>query len=784
MIGQDPGGMQAHVANPETEDQPVERAAAGGLDRGHQLASRAQPVTDRDQLAGGATGFLAGLHQSGELLGPQLVEVGDTADQFLVDQLLDENLADSQGSAAPTWEISVTAPDGYIASPIEQGSESKADSNDPADTNATTVRGETDTTIDPNDPTTEGNNAGYDYGYYAEPDVLIGDVTVTEGGDLSFEVNLSNPSAEDINVTFTTSDGTAVEGSDYNATTYTVFFPAGSTTGTVTVPTIQDTTDEPDETMTLSVQSTTGGPVGDTTDTGTGTILDDDDAPTISVSDAAEYEGTSLIFDINLSNPSTEDINFSVTLADGTAIVGTDTDTPVEYSTDGGATWTTLPAGDISFAPGETNIKVRVPSVVDGVYEGDETFDITATVSTGNTSNASDTGTGTIRDGDTPPDVILGDVTEWEGDNLVFDVNLSGPSTEDINITITTRDGSATAGDDYNTTTVTVTIPAGSTHTTITVPSIEDSIDENNETFEIYVDSHTGTLDDTSDTGTGTILDDDDTPTVVEVTSDSVEEGDVLEHNITLSEASGKDVSYPFSIENNSTQDSDYNATASDLVFSDGVTYDEATGMITVPAGVTTFSVRVPTNEDTVNEYDEFYDIKVGDASGTGTIEDDDGSLPVTLAYAYPKAYDNSLELDFATATEAGNIGFNVYAVSKKKLIRLNEELIPGAFDSFSPKTYRVSLALPPKSKVKRIIIASVDSNENEELHGPFDIGHKSGEEILSEAIDWERAKQQVEHMVKIQLPGVVLNGPDAADALAVAICHHHQVNLQGWQKV
>jgi crossover junction endodeoxyribonuclease RuvC len=34
--------------------------------------------------------------------------------------------------------------------------------------------------------------------------------------------------------------------------------------------------------------------------------------------------------------------------------------------------------------------------------------------------------------------------------------------------------------------------------------------------------------------------------------------------------------------------------------------------------------------------------------------------------------------------------------------------------------------------------------------------------------------KGQVAHMVKMQLPGVVLVGPDAADALAVAICHAH----------
>jgi crossover junction endodeoxyribonuclease RuvC len=34
--------------------------------------------------------------------------------------------------------------------------------------------------------------------------------------------------------------------------------------------------------------------------------------------------------------------------------------------------------------------------------------------------------------------------------------------------------------------------------------------------------------------------------------------------------------------------------------------------------------------------------------------------------------------------------------------------------------------------------------------------------------------KQQVAHMVCLQLPGVELAGPDAADALAIAICHAH----------
>ena len=37
-------------------------------------------------------------------------------------------------------------------------------------------------------------------------------------------------------------------------------------------------------------------------------------------------------------------------------------------------------------------------------------------------------------------------------------------------------------------------------------------------------------------------------------------------------------------------------------------------------------------------------------------------------------------------------------------------------------------------------------------------------------------AKVQVDHMVRLHLPGVKITGPDAADALAVAICHAHHL--------
>jgi crossover junction endodeoxyribonuclease RuvC len=40
--------------------------------------------------------------------------------------------------------------------------------------------------------------------------------------------------------------------------------------------------------------------------------------------------------------------------------------------------------------------------------------------------------------------------------------------------------------------------------------------------------------------------------------------------------------------------------------------------------------------------------------------------------------------------------------------------------------------------------------------------------------------KGQVAYMVRLQLPGVQLAGPDAADALAIAICHAHHLQSAG----
>ncbi len=41
-------------------------------------------------------------------------------------------------------------------------------------------------------------------------------------------------------------------------------------------------------------------------------------------------------------------------------------------------------------------------------------------------------------------------------------------------------------------------------------------------------------------------------------------------------------------------------------------------------------------------------------------------------------------------------------------------------------------------------------------------------------------AKAQIDHMVRLQLPGVAIVGPDSADALAIALCHAHYARASG----
>ena len=115
----------------------------------------------------------------------------------------------------------------------------------------------------------------------------VADASVTEGdtgtADLAFAVTLSPASDAEVTVRWATSDGTATAGSDYTAGSGTLTFAAGETGKTVTVAVTGDAVDEPNETLTVTLSNQTSG-VSITDATATGTITDDDEWTSLSVS--------------------------------------------------------------------------------------------------------------------------------------------------------------------------------------------------------------------------------------------------------------------------------------------------------------------------------------------------------------------------------------------------------------------------------------------------------------------------------------------------------------------
>jgi large repetitive protein len=108
-------------------------------------------------------------------------------------------------------------------------------------------------------------------------------------------------------VTYNTADGTAAAGADYTAVSNgTVTFAAGESSKNVAIATLGDARNEADETFTVALSApTNGAQVSGTAGTGTGTIVDDDPVPTLSVADATVTEGNTtdatLTFVVSLS---------------------------------------------------------------------------------------------------------------------------------------------------------------------------------------------------------------------------------------------------------------------------------------------------------------------------------------------------------------------------------------------------------------------------------------------------------------------------------------------------
>jgi hypothetical protein len=151
--------------------------------------------------------------------------------------------------------------------------------------------------------------------------ISVDDVSIAEGGSLTFTVRLSAPSAGPVQFDAWTSPGTAAPGVDYLATqAQGLVIPAGSLSATFNVPTVQDSLVEDNESLVVNLANVTGATVSD--GQGLGRILNDD-LPGLSISDASLVEGdsgvTMMRFEIRLSSPAPTATSFWVTVEPGTA---------------------------------------------------------------------------------------------------------------------------------------------------------------------------------------------------------------------------------------------------------------------------------------------------------------------------------------------------------------------------------------------------------------------------------------------------------------------------------
>ena len=428
------------------------------------------------------------------------------------------------------------------------------------------------------------------------PRLSIADAaTVTEGGEAVFTVRLSDTSSETVTVRYATVDDTAVAGSDYTRTTGTLRFDPNERTDTIRVPILQDSTAEPSESFTVELSNPNRATVSD----GTGAVtIEADPMPELRISDAAPVaEGNDAVFTVSLSTPSSQMVTVEYTTEDGTADAGDD--------------YTTI-AETLTFSPGQTTKIIRVPVLVDSTQESSETFTVELSTPMG-TTLADSTGLGTIT-ADPMPGLSIGDAEPVaEGNDAVFTVSLSPPSSQVVTVEYRTVDGTAGAGSDYSTTSGTLRFDPLETTKTIQVPVLTDSLSEPSEDFEVELRNPSrATLDDAR--GVGTIAADP-MPGLTIDDAAPVAEGNDAVFTVTLHPQSSQVVTVEYTTEDGTADaGDDYTTIAETLTFS---------------PGQTTKIIRVPVLVDSTQESSETFTVELSTPMGT-TLADSTGLGTIT----------------------------------------------------------------------------------------------------------------------------------------------------------
>ena len=494
--------------------------------------------------------------------------------------------------------------------------------------------------------------------------VSIANINVNEGEDAMFTVTLTNIPTEDVTVMYETSDDTATSPADYTAQTDVLTIPAGMATGTIEVPTIDDTVSEENEEFIMTLTGATGGDPGPVdrvilgSNVATATIIDNEGIlvsfTTAEMSVIEADTNVSLMVPVRLTIAASENVTVDYSIT-GTATLGSD------YTVTGGSS--------ITISTGSTAANIPITIIGDNFSESAETLILTLTsVSADVSLGAPLSVTITIQDDDDIT-VSVADTSANEDDlEAVFTVTLTGGmSTEDVTVMYATTDVDATSPQDYTARTDVLTIPTGMTTGTISVVIANDNLSEGAETFILRLISVSGgggttTLDPTLATtpATATIAASD--PIMVSIADTSANEDD-LEAEFTVTLTGGIPKSEDVTVMYETSNTSPPSAIAV-------LDYTARTDVLTIPTGMTTGTISVVIANDNRSEGAETFTLTLsepGAGSGlvlggggmttldttpaTATIEASD---PITVSVADTSANEDDLEAVFTVTLTGG----------------------------------------------------------------------------------------------------------------------------------
>lgn len=331
-----------------------------------------------------------------------------------------------------------------------------------------------------------------------------------------FEVTLSSPSSREVLVGYGTQANTADAGSDFQSKSGILVFPPGTTKQTVNIPVMDNTLDEPNEDFYLRLYNPVNALLE--RDQAQCQIIDPNPRPLMTVDDVTVAEsddefGTEAVFVFHLSNPSLIPITADIQTVRGTA-------GPMVWPGDPGEGDYYEVSGGVGFNPGEIETTLAVPINGDDFPEGDEKFKVYYSSTQADT--LAQYATATILNDDPDPVLTVRDAVVREDSvqvrKLLFQVQLSKATGQEVYLNYQTLDQSAIGGIDFQNAQDVLYIPPGQRGGVIEITVNPDTEIEGTEDMMLSLLSASGCRLG-NDFAIGTILDAFNQPPTVEFAS-------------------------------------------------------------------------------------------------------------------------------------------------------------------------------------------------------------------------------------------------------------------------